>query len=40
VLLRYDLGDVKSELVTRLTETDPLQGSADLTQTATPLRPD
>jgi hypothetical protein len=40
VLLRYDLGDVKSELGARLTETDALQGSADLSQTATPLRPD
>jgi len=39
VLLRYDLGDVKSELGARLTETDAMQGSADLSQTATPLRP-
>ncbi len=37
VLLHYDIPDLARSLGPRLTETDPLQGTADLSQTSTPL---
>jgi cephalosporin-C deacetylase-like acetyl esterase len=38
VLLRYDIPDLAEFLGGRLTETSPLQGSEDLSQTSTPLK--
>ncbi len=37
VLLHYDIPDLARSLGARLTETDPLPGTADLSQTSTPL---
>jgi hypothetical protein len=37
VLLYYDIPDLVGALGTRLTETDPLNGGDDLSQTSTPL---
>jgi hypothetical protein len=38
VLLRYDIPDLASILGARLTETNSLQGTDDLSQTSTPLK--
>jgi dienelactone hydrolase len=38
VLLHYDIPDLAKSLGSRLTETDPLQGTDDLSETSTPLK--
>ncbi len=38
VLLHYDIPDLAKTLGPRLTETDPLNGTDDLSQTSTPLK--
>jgi hypothetical protein len=38
VLLRYDIPDLANFLGKRLTETSPLDGSEDLSQSSTPLK--
>jgi cephalosporin-C deacetylase-like acetyl esterase len=38
VLLRYDIPELAKFLGTRLTETEPLDGTADLSQSSTPLK--
>jgi hypothetical protein len=38
VLLHYDIADLAKSLGSRLTETDPLQGTDDLSETSTPLK--
>jgi dienelactone hydrolase len=38
VVLRYDIPDLTKSLGSRLTETDPLQGTDDLSESSTPLK--
>jgi len=38
VLLHYDIPELAKSLGSRLTETDPLQGTDDLSETSTPLK--